>query len=86
MQLGEVLQLALLSLGLVDRLNTLQHEKQVTEEALEKSHEEATQQLARSEELEQKNNALASEMTLASKQLIQAEKLSLWATGCRHFA
>ena len=75
-QLGEILQLALLSLGLADRLNTLQHEKQVTQDALDHSRLEVARQLERSDDLEIQNNALAAEMNLASQQLIQAEKLS----------
>ena len=73
---GDIAQLGFLSLGLADRLNTLQAEKQTTEMALEKSLANIQVQIGRSKALEERNNVLHVEMEQASSQLVQAEKLS----------
>jgi len=77
MNIGAAIEVLLVSLALVDRMQLLQHERDDANAKVMEGYQRLNMEINRGLHLEQENNILEKEMNLATAQLIQADKMVL---------
>jgi signal transduction histidine kinase len=76
MQVGSILEVTLLSLALADRINVIKEKDAVAQKVLLENYRVLAAEYSNREKIADQNSALKSEISAASEQLFQADKLA----------